>query len=380
MAVNAQLQEKLDLFKSCVRFEKPARIPNVSSVFTWMFLDSPYPLSKALSDPALIEEVVFAFHERYQFDAYIDLGTRNHMGVLNALGDQCAYKIDDESGAINFQEKILMQDSEYDEYIHNKDAMMWKMFLRKFPGLKKGQAVKALGAFLEFGQFAGKIINKFVATYDTPALFNMFSVPMIPYENFVGYYRGMRDGALDLRKHKSELKEALDRDFEAEVLPKLLNGLNQPNETFCFDAYTAILAHSVMSNRQFGELYWPYLKRIIDEVVARDKTLYIYCESSILRLAEFFQDIPKGHVALHLEQDDNFEVRKKLPNICLSGGMKTQLLGHATPEACADYARKLLDEMGEGYIFSQDRMVSFRTDCTRENLLAVNEVVRNYRP
>lgn len=380
MAVTPQLQEKLDLFKACVKFEKPERAPNVSCDFTWKFLDSEYSLSEAMMSNELIEKVVYDFHERYQFDAYIDFGCRNHMKVLKALGGDCAYKIDDESGAINFQEKVLMNADEYDEYLTNKNALMWKMFQRKFPGLTKGQLLQAMGAFLQTNQFSGQIITNFVQKYDTPALFNMFTVPMMPYENFIGYYRGMREGALDLRKNKRKLKEALDKDFETATLPRIIGGLSQPNEEYAFDCYTAMLGHSVMSNKQFEEFYWPHLKRLIDEVVARDKTLYIFCESSILRLAEYFQDIPKGHVCMHLELDDIFETRKKLPNICLAGGMKTELLGGETPEVCADYAKMLLDEMGEGFIFSQDKMVSFRNDCRRENLLAVNEVVRNYRP
>jgi hypothetical protein len=79
-----------------------------------------------------------------------------------------------------------------------------------------------------------------------------------------------------------------------------------------------------------------------------------------------------------LEQDDIFEMRKKLPNVALAGGMKTSLLGYGTKEECVDYAKKLIDTLGEGFILSQDKMISFRNDIKRENLLAVHEFVRNY--
>lgn len=253
------------------------------------------------------------------------------------------------------------------------------MFERKFPDIKKGQVVGAIGAMLEFSQFASQTIEKFIDTYDTPPVFDMFKVPLLPIENFFGYYRGIRELSVDLRKYKGQLKAAMDRDFEEEVFPKFQKDLAESNEKFAVDSYTALLAHSVMSHKQFEELYWPYLKRIIDEVVKADKTIYIFCESNILRLADFFQDIPKGHVILHPELDDIFELRKKLPNICIAGGMKTKLLGTGTPQECADYAKYLLDNMGDGFIFSQDKMISFRNDCRRKNLLAVNEVVRNYR-
>ena len=59
--------------------------------------------------------------------------------------------------------------------------------------------------------------------------------------------------------------------------------------------------------------------------------------------------------------------------------MKVELLGNGTPQECVDYAKKLIDELGDGYIFSENKMLSFKNDCKRENLLAVREFVRDYR-
>jgi hypothetical protein len=72
-------------------------------------------------------------------------------------------------------------------------------------------------------------------------------------------------------------------------------------------------------------------------------------------------------------------MRKKLPNICFVGGMSTDLLGNGTEQQCVDYAKKLIDELGDGYVFSANKMISFKNDCKRENLLAVTEFVLNYK-
>ncbi|MPW25243.1 hypothetical protein GC105_05505 [Alkalibaculum sp. M08DMB] len=63
--------------------------------------------------------------------------------------------------------------------------------------------------------------------------------------------------------------------------------------------------------KQFEELYWPYLKNYIDQIVAADKTIYIYCESTMSRLFDYFSDFPKGHIILHLKVDDSYEIRNK---------------------------------------------------------------------
>ena len=108
--------------------------------------------------------------------------------------------------------------------------------------------------------------------------------------------------------------------------------------------------------------------------------MYIFSENTMLQFYEYFQDVPKGHLIIHVELDDIFEARKKLPNICFAGGMPADLLGYADEQTCIDYAKKLIDEIGRdgGYIFSQNKMMSFRNDCKRENLLAVTNFVHNY--
>lgn len=378
MAHSAEYQKKLDLFKACIQMEGHDRVPNLSNFFTWKILDSEYTLTQAMSDFDIMEKVVCQFHERYQFDAYMDLGTRNQIGVPNAFGKNY-YTIDDETGAINFVDAVLMNGDEYLEFAANPKAFYWKMFLRKYPNATKGQVVKAIAEMAKFGQFNGKISQKFVQEYNCPGVMNMSSIPMIPFENFFSYYRGIKGASVDLRKHKSELKEALDAVFHQDTLPTMERIFQQDNSAYVCDVYAAMIAHSIMNRKQFEELYWPYFRKVIDLCVEHGKTIYIYCESEMARFAEYFQDIPKGHVVLHIELDDPFELRKKLPNICIAGGMKTELLGKGTAQECVDYAHRLVDEMGPGYIFSQDKMISFKFDCKRENLLAVNDFLRNYK-
>lgn len=381
MAENRVLQENVALFKACTRMEKTDRIPNLSCFFTWKFLDCDYPLDQVLTDYDLMEKVLQEFHDRYQFDAYADLGGRNQYKVMQALGDDVAYDIDIETGAVNYKENTIMLGEEYDEYINSKPQLMWKMFKRKYPNLTKGQLVQAIGAMMEFGQRSGQIQDNFIARNGTPmTLADQKFMVMFPVEHFFNYYRGVRNLSLDMRKHKAKLKEAIDKDFEEVVYPAFKQTFAEENTAGIADYYIPLLAHSFMSVKQFEEFFWPQMKRVIDDIVAAGKTVYIFTESSMMRLAEFFEDVPKGHIIIHPELDDVVELRKRLPNVCIAGGMKSHLLGTATPQECADYAKYLLDTMGEGYIFSQDKMMSFRNDCTRENLLAVNEVVRNYRP
>ena len=124
--------------------------------------------------------------------------------------------------------------------------------------------------------------------------------------------------------------------------------------------------------RQYTPKMTPHLH------IEHNQQIYLFAEASILHFAEYFEEVPKGVLMIHLEQDDIFEFRKRLPNIAVAGGMPAVLLGHGTKEECVDYAKKLIDELGDGFVLCQNKMIAYRSDCTRENLMAVCDFARNY--
>lgn len=379
------LQERIQLFHDTAEFKKTKRIPQISNFFTWKILDSEFTLSEALFDYNKMEKVVCDFHERYNFDAYTDLGTRNPVRVTNALGGY-HYVINDEKEVINIDDQVYFEPEEYPELIENPIKFIWtKVLPRKYKKLREKDALNsfkiATYEFLAYSEYNQRIIEKFVKEYQVPTLMNMQGgVLLHPLEMLFNFFRGIKGLSLDLRRHKSQVLEAIAVLEKMFVEPALAALDNPGSPTTVFDAYTAFLAHSILSPKQFGEFYWPTLKRIIDKLVATGKKMYIFSENTMLQFYEYFQDVPKGHLIIHVELDDIFEARKKLPNICFAGGMPADLLGYADEQTCIDYAKKLIDEIGRdgGYIFSQNKMMSFRNDCKRENLLAVTNFVHNY--
>ena len=124
------------------------------------------------------------------------------------------------------------------------------------------------------------------------------------------------------------------------------------------------------------------LKEIFDFVEKYDKIVHIFNECENSRLYDIYKQAPKGHVVVHFENDDLFKAKKEIGDtVCLCGGMPTDLLARGTKKECIDYAKRLIDELASdgGFIFSQDKMISYPNDCSAENLIAVNEFVREYR-
>jgi hypothetical protein len=238
-----------------------------------------------------------------------------------------------------------------------------------------GEAVAELAAF---GQFTERMDKLFLNEFGALQNIQIATMVSTPLENFFNFQRGIKQTALDIRKNKSQVIEIMDRMFEVQCKPVLESSLSNDNKGFVAQIQLAFLGHSILSASQFGELYWPYVKQVIDFSVANDKAIYVFCEAEMLRFAEYFEDVPKGTLLIHVEQDDIFEFRRRLPNIAVVGGMPTSLLYGGTQKQCVDYAKHLIDELGEGYVFSQDKMMSYINDAKPENVLATQDFVLNY--
>jgi hypothetical protein len=194
---------------------------------------------------------------------------------------------------------------------------------------------------------------------------------------------GIKKLSIACRRNFDQLKEFCDAWNEKETKPiieKIMAGEDGPDMKYCFDASLIMLSQNILNPKQFDELYWCYLEPLLKAYEAKGKCPRIFTEGKIDMYADHFADFKKGSLAFHLENDDPWAIREKLPNVCIIGGLTTQLLGTATPEECVDYTKKLIDELGSegGFILSEDKMLSYRNDCKSENLKAVCEFVSTY--
>ena len=391
MTVKELEKYRVQLFRDATLMErKPDRVPHLANFWTWQILDAGYTFTEATHDYEIMEKVMRTFHERYGFDGYQETGIRNPQRVTETLGTS-QYIFDDVRETITIKDFTLFEPDEYDLLIADPVKFIWETILpRKFelfnsemPGELLRQCALEQQAFYNASFQRNRILAEEYGVPHLIAPFNGFISLGIEFL-FTGL-RGIKGLATDMHRHPEKVQEAchvLDAIIAEPVIQNYMNDKPGRHPDFCFDAILAILAHTIMNRKQWEIFYWPTLKRILDVIVSKDKTNYLFIEGSFKRFAEYLQDYPKGHICLLVEQDDIFEIRRLLPNCCVIGGMPSALLGNGTRQQCVDYARKLLDELGGsgGFILSQDKMISYRTDCRRENLLAVCEFVREYRP
>lgn len=271
--------------------------------------------------------------------------------------------------------KLLREDST--AFYWNKVFPRYLTFNNPDFKLTMGAMKQALQEWDDFGAYSNKMLD--INFNDYGALMYYCRFCQAPFETIMCNLRGILGASSDLRRKKEELIETIDVMFDTYTKPGLDRALTMDSTGYVAPITMVFLAHSILNPKQFGEVYWRSLKKIIDAAVSANKRIYAFSEAYMLRFADYFQDVPKGTMMIHLEQDDIFEFRKKLPNIAVAGGMPTTKLGGVSSEECVSFAKELIDTLGDGYVFCQNKMVSYRNDCTRENLLAVNEFVRNYK-
>ena len=379
------VQYRVSLFEDAVRTGRtPKRVPVYDNVYNWKVYSAGYKLSEALNNPSVMHKVVEEYCKVYQPDALADAGARNPLYFTSIFSDSQFYEIDDEGYRMNYRDNAFMTADDYDALIKDPKAFIWSTLLpRKWKNLQSKNNgkyyAKGVDAFLTFGQAAGKAA-KAMEKYGIPQAANVMD--MIPFQSGFEYIfdgmRGIKGISMDMRRNKEKLLEACHaiEAFFRSSAP--LNTTPGHNSNCAFDLFLPMLAHTILSEKQFELYMWPKLKELGDYLVQYDKTCLLFVEGHSERFYDFFNQLPNGHFAIYTEENDIFEMKKALNGKCIVGGMPVSLLGNGTPGECVDYAKKLVQELGYdgNYIFSQDKMISFPNDARKENMIAVSKYLQ----
>lgn len=134
-----------------------------------------------------------------------------------------------------------------------------------------------------------------------------------------------------------------------------------------------------MSPKQYGEFYWPTLKRLIDDLIKAGLTPWVYTEGKYDSRLEFLKEIEGGKVLVHFEDVDMKEAKKIVgANTCISGGFRSRILETGTKEEVTEAVKRLLDicAPGGGYIF--DLSDTLDEAAKPENVEAMFDTVKTY--
>jgi hypothetical protein len=370
LTTKPKLVEKHRLFRDAISFNPPKRVPHLSNVWTWLFLDAGYDLRDVYHDYDLMYAANDRFLTEYPVDLMLECGMRNPVMVAESLHGT-SYNITADSVSVN--DRPAFSFDQYQQVTEDFYKSLWEIMLfTKYPDaldMTADEFARAVRTKLEMNEAADRIFTANIEKHDVYTVFGHYTCPMAGLDYLFGYFRGIKGLSSDMRRDIGRVKaccEALDELFLDPIFADMDDG---PDETMPFDLASSMMVHSILNPKQFETLMWPSLKKIFDGCAAHHKQLFMFSESSWLRFADYLQDIPKGTVCMHVEIDDIREVHEKLPNLALSGGLMTEKLEKGTPQECIDMAQSLIDDFGRdgGLILSENKMCSFKNDINATN-------------
>ncbi|MCF0143106.1 MAG: hypothetical protein HUJ75_06990 [Parasporobacterium sp.] len=386
--MKALQQERIKLFRDAAAFKETSRTPHLACAVTWKIFDAGYELKDALTDFTVMEKCVRHFLDTYKVDALIDIGIRNQFNVTEAFDEKSYYYYNDESVGIHDHAHCTVDT--LDEYIADPEKYIWTRILPEKYGEAWGQKTKEVWkkTFKEYMNYTKFVIHMGSVTSKEYGLASMApNNPMkgaiqFGIEELLANLLGIRQLSLALRRNADDLDRFIkvwDEQHIDPIIEKIRKGKGPEDSKYCFDASIMMLAQNFINPKQFERFYWPSLKRLLDAYAEKNMSVRIFTEGTILPYADYFKDYPKGLLTFHIEKDDPFGFREKLPNVAIMGGMTTEMLSSATPEECVEHTKKLVNELGGGFIFSENKMLSYRNDCRKENMLAICEYLNSGR-
>lgn len=382
-------QSRIQLFRDAANFKPTERIPHFSAAVTWKVFDAGHTLDEALTNFDVMEKCVRHFLDTYPVDGILDTGIRNQFNVTEAFGEGGYYYYTPDLVGIHDHAHCTVDTLM--EYLENPEKYIWEKILPNKYGESWGKKTAAdwKRTFKEYMNYTKFVIHMGSVTgkeYGIPGLAPnnpMKGTIQFGIEELEANLLGIKQLSIAMRRN-ADLIEEFCTKWDAQHIDPIIEEIKSgegPNYKYCFDASIMMLAHNIMGSKQFERFYWPSLKRLLDAYAEKGMNVRIFAEGSIMRYVDYFKDYPKGTITLHLEQDDPFEIREKLPNVAIMGGMTTDMLANATAEECVAYAKKLCNELGKngGFIFSENKMLSYRNDAKAENMAAVCNFLNEYR-
>lgn len=182
----------------------------------------------------------------------------------------------------------------------------------------------------------------------------------------------------DIRRHPQEFFNA------CEALHPLLLSLARityPNPGDEGVVFIPLHLPTYLRPKDFEKLYYPFLKRMTQDLFDSGHRPMIYCENDWEPYLDYLQDMPDGEIYTIFEAGNLKKIKEELGHkFCIGGGMPVNLLKHGTEGQCIDAAKKCLDELapGGGYVFSFDMNLNNKGDAKFENVAAVCNYIHTY--
>ncbi|MBW1890933.1 MAG: uroporphyrinogen decarboxylase [Deltaproteobacteria bacterium] len=133
----------------------------------------------------------------------------------------------------------------------------------------------------------------------------------------------------------------------------------------------------LISPPMWERFVWPYLRKIILEVVDSGLIALLHLDSNWDRELARFKELPKGKLIVALDGDTDIHKAKEIldGHACIMGDVPASMFAFGTPEEVYTYCKKLIREIGpDGFILQSG--CDIPTNAKLENVQAMVSAAR----
>jgi len=384
----------------------PDRVPVFGPYQKYPYTFAGITFKEAMNDYAKAREACHKFVDYFQPDldfgpifAYPSkpmetLGWNAFKWPGHGLGDDTMYQ---------YVEGEYMTDDEYDEFIFDpSDFMLRKWAPRQFKALEGFSQFVPWRRFMwsgwmNFGFFAspemretlrlaikaGEEMNEWwasqiqywdeISAKGYPLAFAGWDWP--PFDIIGDTMRGTHQILPDMRRRPEKLHDALE--IATQIFIEYGSGAAGAPIPFCW-VWVHKATRNFMSDAQFKEFYWPYLRKGLLALVEKGITPVIYWEADFESRLEHIVDVPPGKIVYHLSNTDYKKAKAVLGGtVTLMGNVPNVMLLSGTPDDVRAYCKNLIDTVGKDGGFIMDAAVML-DEAKPENLKAMIDFTKEY--
>ncbi len=196
-----------------------------------------------------------------------------------------------------------------------------------------------------------------------------------PFDIIGDTLRGTRQVLADMRRRPDKLHDALE--IATQIFIEYGSGAAGAPLPFCW-VWVHKATREFMSDAQFSEFYWPYLKKGLLALVEKGVIPVIYWEADFESRLEHIVDVPPGKIVYHLS-NTNYEKAYDVlrGTTALMGNVPNVMMLSGTPDDVRAYCKKLIDTVGKdgGFIMDTALMLD---EARPENLKAMIDFTKEY--
>ncbi|WP_246169675.1 uroporphyrinogen decarboxylase family protein [Alkalibaculum sporogenes] len=377
MVENAQ--SKNQLFIDIDEGKIPKRVP----VYTWMDITyimqyAGVDLRKAQWDVDKFKDMIEIGAKSFQSDINPATFTRIQP-VYNILGAQNF--VMSSEGQIQHPEITGMGPEDYDEmiadpYKYTHDKILPRLY-KNLDTTPEEKAKVFAKAFKAHSDIFGQIFAHHDLMNEKYGLANdrVGCQTVAPFDQVADQFRSFTGISSDIRRCPDKVVAACEA-----VTPMMLKAGVKPHSSRQKRTFIPLHMAPYMREKDFEKFYWPTFKALIEGLWENGAAPLLFVEQDWTRYLDYLNELPAG-TQMMFEYGDPKVIKEKVGKKHIVTGLyPLTLLARGTKQECIDKAKEIVDILAPGgnYIFTFDKVAINIKDANPENIIAVNEFVKEY--